>query len=343
MKWRKDGANLAISGMSTTSHVTINRIELPTPFAVGSVNSFLLTSDTAAVLVDCGPNFPPAKEALLEGLRQQGLSLEDLTGLVLTHGHVDHVGLSATIQHHGVPIHTFEDVEPWLDETHSRSQLRSKFLLDFYRQAGMNQEELKIVERDFFFMQKLNDRSVVDVVLTPFAPLPLLPSFEVIPVPGHAQSALALFQRETGDMIIGDQLLARISSNAVVEPTVFATVGDASARTRSLLDYRENLQMLQALPIGRVFPGHGEVFEGAQELIERRLSDGDRRRQKIFELVTAHPGETPFSYAQRYYPRHVHEPSLILSEVIGYLDWLVKDGMLREQSNKSDGTFRFYP
>ena len=57
--------------------VGIHRIPLPTPFAVGRVNSYLI-DDSPLTLVDAGPNSGTSLEALHHGLRQLGRSVEDL-------------------------------------------------------------------------------------------------------------------------------------------------------------------------------------------------------------------------------------------------------------------------
>src|SRR3954470_705454 len=71
-------------------------IKLPLPH-VGSVNAWLLRG-TPLTLVDTGPRDDAALSALEAGLGEQGLRVEDLELVLLTHHHVDHVGLAAEIQ-----------------------------------------------------------------------------------------------------------------------------------------------------------------------------------------------------------------------------------------------------
>ncbi|SPU09085.1 metal-dependent hydrolase [Bacillus licheniformis] len=67
-------------------------IALPTPFAVGDVNIYLLRGE-ALTLVDAGPNTKEAAAVLKSELAEQGLSLSDIDQVVLTHHHADHAGL----------------------------------------------------------------------------------------------------------------------------------------------------------------------------------------------------------------------------------------------------------
>src|SRR5678815_1833588 len=71
-------------------------IPLPLPH-VRSVNAWLLRGDPVT-LIDTGPRTDDALAALEEGLRREGLRIEDIELLLATHHHLDHVGLAATIQ-----------------------------------------------------------------------------------------------------------------------------------------------------------------------------------------------------------------------------------------------------
>ena len=64
----------------------------PTPFAVGRVNTYLIEDDPLT-LVDSGPNSAKALDELEQALAALGHRIEDLDLLVVTHQHIDHLGL----------------------------------------------------------------------------------------------------------------------------------------------------------------------------------------------------------------------------------------------------------
>ena len=73
-------------------------VAIPLPLAhVGSVNAWLLVGDPVT-LIDTGPRDDAALSALEDGLRREGLRIEDIELVLATHHHLDHVGLAATIQ-----------------------------------------------------------------------------------------------------------------------------------------------------------------------------------------------------------------------------------------------------
>src|SRR6476661_7325525 len=95
----------------------IHRVPVPTPFAVGSVNTWLIEDDPLT-LVDCGPNWGSALDALEAGLREHGRRIEDLERIVVTHQHVDHTGLVGIItERSGAEVATLDLFAPLLADS----------------------------------------------------------------------------------------------------------------------------------------------------------------------------------------------------------------------------------
>jgi glyoxylase-like metal-dependent hydrolase (beta-lactamase superfamily II) len=74
----------------------IHCLALPTGLAVGDVNAYVIDADPLT-LVDTGPPTPAALAALERGLQEHRRRMEDLELVVLTHQHIDHVGLAPLI------------------------------------------------------------------------------------------------------------------------------------------------------------------------------------------------------------------------------------------------------
>ena len=72
-------------------------VQIPVPLPhIRSVNTWLLRGDPLT-LVDTGPHADDALAALEAGLRRAGTRVEDVELVLLTHHHLDHTGLAATI------------------------------------------------------------------------------------------------------------------------------------------------------------------------------------------------------------------------------------------------------
>ncbi|SFU98839.1 MBL fold metallo-hydrolase [Alicyclobacillus macrosporangiidus] len=318
----------------------VHRLELPTPFPVGTVNAYLVEDGDRRVLVDCGPRWGPARDALEQALEEAGVRADALSAVVLTHGHVDHVGQSGAFARLGVPVYAHRGVEAWLQPGGASDDYRSAFFRRLHRMMGTPEPELERCLKELFLMSKWNDRSVVSHPLREGDVFPLMPDFEVLEVPGHAQAAIALWNRKAGIFIGGDQLLPHVSSNAFIEPEPGHERGDLAPRTRSLLQYRESLQQLRRLDLGTVYPGHGDPFDHPGALVDRRLREQERRRDQFFDLVQAHPGATAYTLANTYFPRHRDQLQLILSETLGFLDWLEAEGRVVSETN-ADGVVQW--
>jgi glyoxylase-like metal-dependent hydrolase (beta-lactamase superfamily II) len=84
----------------------IQRLAIPTPFAVGRVNVYLI-EDEPLTLVDAGPNSGTSFDVLQRGLAALGYRLEDIELVILTHQHIDHLGLvSLVARHAGAEVST---------------------------------------------------------------------------------------------------------------------------------------------------------------------------------------------------------------------------------------------
>ena len=70
----------------------IHLLRIPTPFAVGRVNCYLI-EDEPLTLVDTGPNSGKALDELERQLDALGHPIADLELVVVTHQHIDHLGL----------------------------------------------------------------------------------------------------------------------------------------------------------------------------------------------------------------------------------------------------------
>ena len=75
----------------------IHCLPIPTPFKVGRVNVYLI-EDEPLTLVDTGPNSGKALDELERQLSDVGHSIDELELVILTHQHIDHLGLIEVIE-----------------------------------------------------------------------------------------------------------------------------------------------------------------------------------------------------------------------------------------------------
>jgi glyoxylase-like metal-dependent hydrolase (beta-lactamase superfamily II) len=69
---------------SEAERAGIHRLELPTPFAVGRVNCYLI-EDEPLTLIDTGPNSGKSLDELEQAIAACGRSIEELELIAITH------------------------------------------------------------------------------------------------------------------------------------------------------------------------------------------------------------------------------------------------------------------
>ena len=104
----------------------IHKISIPTPFAVGDVNSFLVKGD-ALSLIDAGPKTPEAYEALKHGLNEAGYTFTDIEQVFLTHHHPDHAGWIDAFENATVLGHPYNNL--WLKRDEAFLIITTSFTL----------------------------------------------------------------------------------------------------------------------------------------------------------------------------------------------------------------------
>ena len=92
MERRRDEV-LALIRVRDAPPTGIHRLPIPTPFMVGRVNCYLIEDDPLT-LVDAGPELRQgARRARARRCAEHGHAIEDLERIVITHQHIDHLGL----------------------------------------------------------------------------------------------------------------------------------------------------------------------------------------------------------------------------------------------------------
>ena len=108
------------------------RIEMPTEFPVGPVNTYLFT-DPEPVLIDTGAKFDRSWEALEAGLMDHGVRVGDIAKVIITHPHVDHFGQAAAIAANSdAEIWVSTLGEEWLLKTAVCWQKRIDYYRDYF-------------------------------------------------------------------------------------------------------------------------------------------------------------------------------------------------------------------
>ena len=316
----------------------VHRIAVPTPFAVGRVNCYLLTG-APLTLVDTGPNSGTSLDHLERGLAELKLRVEDLELIVLTHQHMDHEGLLEILERRSTAeVAAFAPLVPWIADYRANAKGDDAYAQQMMRRHGLPDDINMVLGLLTSGMHSFGSKGTVTLPLHDGDTLTMGGrDYGAHHRPGHSPSDLVFFNAESGLLIGGDHLLARISSNALLtRPLDGNTEGP---RPTPLIAYSDSLRATRELPARTVLTGHGEEITDHATLIDTRLQDQDRRARKILSLISAQP-LTAHQIAQQMWGEiAIKQAYLTLSEVLGHLDLLLAAGTARE--TEADGVSLF--
>ncbi len=305
----------------------IHRLQIPTPFAVGRVNCYLIEDDPLT-LVDTGPNSGKSLDELEHQLGRLGYAIADLDLVILTHQHIDHLGLVEIIaDRSGADVAAIDVVVPFVENFGEDIEADDRFAASLMLRHGIPEDvvvALRSVSRSF---RAWGARADVTRPLRDGEELRLRDrTLEVQHRPGHSPSDTLFWDVRRRILICADHLLAHISSN----PLIARPLDGSEERPHALMIYIESLRRTRELPAEILLPGHGDPITDHRALIDERFELHERRAEKIYGLIAQRP-RSAYEIAQELWGNvAVTQAFLTLSEVLGHVDLLAADGRVRE-------------
>jgi glyoxylase-like metal-dependent hydrolase (beta-lactamase superfamily II) len=127
----------AEESLALAARAGIHRLAVPTPFLVGRVNCYLI-EDSPLTLVDTGPNSGKSLDELERALAEHGHAIEDLGLIVLTHQHMDHIGLvEILVRRSGADVAALYSLGPYLEDFVASAAADDEFSQAIMRRHGV--------------------------------------------------------------------------------------------------------------------------------------------------------------------------------------------------------------
>jgi glyoxylase-like metal-dependent hydrolase (beta-lactamase superfamily II) len=315
----------------------IHCLAIPTPFAVGRVNCYLI-EDEPLTLLDAGPNSATSLMALEAAMSEHGRRVEDLERIVVTHQHIDHIGLLDILaKRSGAEVCTLDRLAPWLASYKQEMEANDSFSAQIMLRNGIPQDvvyALRAVSASF------RGWGAAAQVTSPLAEGELLQfasrAWRVLYRPGHSPSDTVFFDEASGELFGGDHLIKHISSNPLISRPLEGEMGE---RPRALMSYMDSLRKTRAMELEVVYAGHGEPVEDHRTLIDERMGMHERRANRLYALIAERP-RNAYEMAQEMWGNvAVTQAFLTLSEVLGHVDVLIEEGRVSER--EADGVTSF--
>jgi glyoxylase-like metal-dependent hydrolase (beta-lactamase superfamily II) len=313
----------------------IHRLAIPTPFAVGRVNVYLI-EDEPLTLVDAGPNSGSSLDELQRQLSAHGHAIEDIGLVILTHQHIDHLGLVGIVaSRSGADVAAIDAAVQFVEHYSEEATADDEFSTGIMLRHGIPGDVVDALKAVSAAFRAWGAKAKVSKVLHDGDTIELRDrKLEVSYRPGHSPTDTIFLDRERQMLVAADHLLKHISSNPLI-----SRLPGQTERPQSLVVYLESLRRTREMDVDLVLPGHGDAFGDHKDLIDQRFALHDRRAEKLFGLVGERP-RTAYELAQAMWGNvAVTQAYLTLSEVVGHMDILLNDGRVCEV--EENGVVRF--
>jgi glyoxylase-like metal-dependent hydrolase (beta-lactamase superfamily II) len=300
----------------------IRPLPLPTPFAIGRVNAYLVDDDPLT-LVDAGPNSSVALADLEERLAVLGRRLEDVGLLLVTHQHYDHAGLAALVRERsGCEVAALRPLASLLGNYDRSVGADDAYQAELMNHHGVPEETVSTLEDVSRAFRRFGSGVVVDRPLEPGDEIRLAGRRLVVHHrPGHSPTDTLFVDPEARVAFVGDHLLRRVSPNPVIH-----SQWGLHPRRSALLAYLDSLERTAELDLDLVLPGHGESFGDHRDLIASRLGFHRERAEEFAGLLGDGPSTAHELSRAKWGDVALRQAFLTLCEVLGHMDLLESQG-----------------
>lgn len=303
------------------------RIALPTPFPAGATNVFLMKRDPP-VLIDAGLRTDEAYEVLVAALKRHGYAVADLGGIVVTHGHRDHIGLLGLLSRESdAKICSHPLIQQAGSEARDEAAMRKQFYVSIMHEFGVPEDTEEEANSLYERFRTYSEPFAIDHAIEDGEQVFGLTAYHV---PGHSPSDTLLVDESTKLTFTGDHILAKTNPNPLMRQAK-----PGQPRGKSLVEYQRSLHRTRGLDLGLCCPGHGAPFRNHVAVVDRILARQAKRSRQILRLVRN--GEpTPYGVARRLFPdlpiQHIHQG---LSIAVGHMELMEEEGIVT--LTKEDG------
>ncbi|MGG0656738.1 MBL fold metallo-hydrolase [Rummeliibacillus pycnus] len=292
-------------------------IIFPTSYGlIGTINFFVINDGESLSLIDAGIDHEDCWEYFNLALAEQGYAVTDIDRIILTHHHEDHVGLLKRILAlKDIPIYAHPLTILRLQMDADFFMMRYQFFHELYREMDCLHDAQPRLEKLSRTLNELDERKLIANYI-PIQAGDFVSGLEVIETPGHSPDSISLYDKERKWLFCGDLVLKESSTNAIIDPNL------NGVRLKSVTEQRQSLTKCEELDALLVFPGHRTIIENHKQLINQKLESMNRKSKRMLALLANEP-QTASSLAKQYYKsKYKTEFSLVMSEIIGYLDYL---------------------
>ena len=240
---------------------------VPLPLYDGSpVNAYVCEGDDGLWLIDGGLGTKFCQDTLKAGLETLGYSMQEMCGLLITHGHADHIGAAQQALANGGALLAHRE-----EATRGRDL---GFDLEWLHRNGLPRRAAPDAWRDYPWPDPT--RLLEDGERVRWGKLDL----EITWCPGHTPGLVCLYEPNRRLLFTTDHVMRRAPA-----PISLRCPTDADP----LSEYLASVEKLLPLKVDTVLPGHGRPFHG----LHQRLASIEAEIHEQLVQITHHLATGP--------------------------------------------------
>lgn len=306
------------------------RITTPLPFRPRAVHAYLAGLGRGYLLVDGGIDTDAAWAALDAGVRAVAGRWEHVAVHVVTHMHLDHLGLVHRVRAAARPRLVMGGLDARrARHAHLEPDEEAGYRESLLRRNGAPPEVVAAVQRG-------RDRAAApsaydepdDTLEGTDGDLPGAPGWAWAWTPGHTAGHVSLLRTADRLLVAGDAVLPRITP----------TIGVNRQRDDPVGDYLGALDRLLGLRPARILPGHGEPIEEPDARLHALREATLQESERVLACLESTPA-TAWDVAARRHPAADLPASvrmLALREALAHLQRLEAAGRVRREEMAPD-------
>lgn len=225
--------------------------------------------EDSGILIDSGMS-----NRTIASLNDDGVKLDDLKMLVLTHLHIDHVGGAMALRRqYGMPIAMGKRDALTIQSMQDDPEGYWGRILSFLSDNGVPKSVVEH-EREMFSDQRRVDVYAglsIDRILKEEN---IDSNVSVIENPGHTMGSISILLRDSNAMFVGDHIISKITPN----------ISSYTFENDMLGYYMDSLEKIKGMKPKIIFPGHREEIRAVGKRIDEIKAHHYSRLKEIEEI-----------------------------------------------------------